>query len=715
MRYAYRDISNKKHSAQNRTETTASREAPPAGPSLDALRSGAANPTSQQMGHRVDLPDAMRSKMENAFGADLSAVKLYESPTVAEAGAKAFTRGSDIAFAPGLLDFSSFGGQALLGHEISHVVSQARGEVRGSGFLNDVGLEARADREGAMAAAGQTVSLPTEALSPVTAEAAAGPMQAKDKKKDKKEGWKFSSSKEDKYELPSGGIGFMLGMSNADDAQHGAEFTQMMAKLKPLAVAKGNRRHLGDMGFDAAAGNAYDSAIEGMTAYRAKLAGEVGRDEERARQIALLDQYILAATHDKEKNAALMSTTLPNAEFTRKIRGGGINQVYRFARDEEGAYFKPRQTTSDDVERSVMQRVGIRPAEEPSEGNPGYDPRLANREVAFSRLGSMLGTSVTVGAKKAVLGEDMPTNQQFGGRTFKATSGTTGLLMGEAKGDSWRSYDWDYYSPDTPYTEELGLLADDPTYGGDDPAGRNVGDRMAEKGLSLKKKSTTDATFRGVNSPFLPGYEGGKGKDTLDAANPAFQQQMNQMFLLDTLAAHTDRHGGNFMVDKDKKGDISVRAIDNDLTFGALTDEQADRNAFGKRGGSFNYGGLPTRMQIDAGMAKKIRGVTKQMLDTTFSDLLEPREIDALWTRFQMMKDYIQAQEDEDPSRLVTEWNEETAKRELSLAGGASSFRQETKDAPGGYAGNSYYQRHMLMLRAAERGHGLLWLGAHGQ
>ena len=74
-----------------------------------------------------------------------------------------------------------------------------------------------------------------------------------------------------------------------------------------------------------------------------------------------------------------------------------------------------------------------------------------------------------------------------------------------------------------------------------------------------------------------------------------------------------------------------------------------------------------------------------------------------------------QAQEDEDPSRLVTEWNEETAKRELSLAGGASSFRQETKDAPGGYAGNSYYQRHLLMLRAAERGHGLLWLGAHGQ
>ena len=151
------------------------------GPSLEALRTGAAAPTAEQMGHRVDLPDAMREKMESAFGADLSAVKLYESDTVKEAGANAVARGSSIAFAPGMLDFTSFGGQALLGHEISHVVSQARGEVSGGGFLNDRSLEARADREGAMAAAGQQVALPTASMSGVSAAAAAGPMQA-DKK-----------------------------------------------------------------------------------------------------------------------------------------------------------------------------------------------------------------------------------------------------------------------------------------------------------------------------------------------------------------------------------------------------------------------------------------------------------------------------------------------------------------------------------------------------
>ena len=148
-------------------------------PSLSALRSVAEKPTDEQMGHRVDLPDAMRSKMENAFGADLSAVKLYESRAVADAGAQAVAQGSNIAFAPGMLDFSSFGGQALLGHEISHVVSQARGEVSGGGFLNDHALEARADREGAQAAAGQTVRMPSAPMSSVSAAPAAGPMQAK--------------------------------------------------------------------------------------------------------------------------------------------------------------------------------------------------------------------------------------------------------------------------------------------------------------------------------------------------------------------------------------------------------------------------------------------------------------------------------------------------------------------------------------------------------
>ena len=159
---------------------------PQSGPSMDALRAGTAQPTADMLGHKVDLPGQMQAKMESAFGADLSGVQLYESQAVADAGAQAITQGNRIAFAPGQLDFASMQGQALLGHELSHVVSQARGEVSGGGFLSDHALEARADREGFLAAQGQSVSGGVVApLSGASALSAAGPMQAKkDKNKE---------------------------------------------------------------------------------------------------------------------------------------------------------------------------------------------------------------------------------------------------------------------------------------------------------------------------------------------------------------------------------------------------------------------------------------------------------------------------------------------------------------------------------------------------
>ena len=159
--------------------------------SFDASGKASSLPNSTQvaeLGHQVDMPVVMREKMEGAFGMDLSSVKLYENRAVGNAGAEAVTQGSKIAFAPGKLDFSSTRGQALLGPEISHVASQARGEVKGSGLVNDSALEARADREGMMAAHGESVSGnyggASAALSNASAASAAGPMQAKSGKKE---------------------------------------------------------------------------------------------------------------------------------------------------------------------------------------------------------------------------------------------------------------------------------------------------------------------------------------------------------------------------------------------------------------------------------------------------------------------------------------------------------------------------------------------------
>ena len=226
---------------RKKTNEAQNKEAAPLSPSLDALRAGTAAPTGEQLGHRVDLPDAMREKMENAFGADLSAVKLYESQAVDDAGANAITQGSNIAFAPGMLDFTSYGGQALLGHEISHVVSQARGEVTGSGFLNDHTLEARADREGAMAAAGQTVAAPYASMSPVSAASASGPMQAGKKERRQREANTYRANEIKAYD------DYVL----ADDPKEKARLKAEYEKNRDLKVGRMKKLEMSQAEIDA--------------------------------------------------------------------------------------------------------------------------------------------------------------------------------------------------------------------------------------------------------------------------------------------------------------------------------------------------------------------------------------------------------------------------------------------------------------------------------
>ena len=140
------------------------------------------------LGPSKTMPNAVREKMEGSFGMSLSDVKLFESPIVSDHGAAAAASGKSIAFAPGKLDFTSTAGQTLLGHELSHVASQARGEVSGRGYLKNPSLEHRADVEGAQAASGETL-YSAGGLTPMSTDTgiSAGPMQAKESKNQRKD------------------------------------------------------------------------------------------------------------------------------------------------------------------------------------------------------------------------------------------------------------------------------------------------------------------------------------------------------------------------------------------------------------------------------------------------------------------------------------------------------------------------------------------------
>ena len=135
-----------------------------------------------QLGASHALPESVQAKMSESFHTDFSDVRLFESPIVSDNGAEAVASGKNIAFAPGQMDFTSSKGLGLLGHELSHIASQARGEVSGSGFVNDSALEHKADIEGAQAASAFD-ALSGQSLTPLNAGSApassSAPMQAK--------------------------------------------------------------------------------------------------------------------------------------------------------------------------------------------------------------------------------------------------------------------------------------------------------------------------------------------------------------------------------------------------------------------------------------------------------------------------------------------------------------------------------------------------------
>ncbi|QRK14003.1 DUF4157 domain-containing protein [Archangium violaceum] len=110
------------------------------------------------------LPDPVQRKMSAAFGQSFADVRVHHGPEAASIGARAFTRGSHLHFAPGKYAPGTPEGQRLIGHELTHVVQQRAGRVRvpqeaGLPVNSHPALESEADRSGALAAQGQPVAV----------------------------------------------------------------------------------------------------------------------------------------------------------------------------------------------------------------------------------------------------------------------------------------------------------------------------------------------------------------------------------------------------------------------------------------------------------------------------------------------------------------------------------------------------------------------------
>jgi len=116
--------------------------------------------TLRPRGSGQPLPENVQKKMESFFRTSFADVSVHVGTEAPSIGALAFTHGSDLYFAPGQYNPNSAQGQQLLGHELTHVVQQRAGRVRGPlggglAVVQDPSLEAEAQTMGLRAAAHQ--------------------------------------------------------------------------------------------------------------------------------------------------------------------------------------------------------------------------------------------------------------------------------------------------------------------------------------------------------------------------------------------------------------------------------------------------------------------------------------------------------------------------------------------------------------------------------
>jgi hypothetical protein len=126
----------------------------PVPPSLEAVQS--------RLGDGRAIDTSVRSRMEPIFQQDFSGVRLHTDATAATlAGgldARAFTVGDHVAFGAGQYHPGTVVGDALIAHELAHVVQQRAGLSRGPGHAAGGGNPAL-EHDADSAAAGAVATL----------------------------------------------------------------------------------------------------------------------------------------------------------------------------------------------------------------------------------------------------------------------------------------------------------------------------------------------------------------------------------------------------------------------------------------------------------------------------------------------------------------------------------------------------------------------------
>jgi Domain of unknown function (DUF4157) len=112
-------------------------------------------------GHPLDI--GIKSRMETAFGSDFSAVRVHTDSSAADLStrlnARAFTIGRDVAFASGEYQPGTVIGDALVAHELAHVMQQSKAPAGLAPKVNNAAEHSALEEDADLSALGAVVSL----------------------------------------------------------------------------------------------------------------------------------------------------------------------------------------------------------------------------------------------------------------------------------------------------------------------------------------------------------------------------------------------------------------------------------------------------------------------------------------------------------------------------------------------------------------------------
>ena len=132
---------------------------------------------------------------------------------------------------------------------------------------------------------------------------------------------------------------------------------------------------------------------------------------------------------------------------------------------------------------------------------------------------------------------------------------------------------------------------------------------------------------------------GGKTILSLDGfryADEAFAQHF-ALQVFDLICGQTDRHMANFHCIVKDGLVTSLKALDNDLAFGAVEYKEIKDGGYNRIRPLTDEAviGLPEVVRT------RIMGMQKEFLEQTLGDILNEEELDCLWKRFEGVKGYI--------------------------------------------------------------------------